>query len=297
MKVNVIPTVHKAFSCVFHHPLAAVPFLIFSALACPLFFSLLNKMRTFFTILAAPEAIPTDEFAFGLIFGFIGLILLLIIVSFFCFPFFEGWTFAALSSACRNEPVHLTRAARKGMSKYFGMLGITVIVAVISSLVSSAVSGVAFTVAFASMPFPSPLESPASVFSQVRWFLSMYAVVFLIDMVILVLFVYLKPAYVVGDTSLSDAFNDGFNTAKQTFLPSCLIVLFFNVLWLALLGIPGLYILSRVDFETFSHPEVLLHFLDTLIPAGVVVLVVFFVLYTVYYAALTQVYIEVHKEP
>jgi hypothetical protein len=192
-------------------------------------------------------------------------------------PFFEGLTYAALGSAFRNEPVLLRKAAGKALSKYPGILVITIIITIITITVGSLISSVVSLVVFSSMSFFSILLA-LNPYSILVW----VGLVFFVTRIFVVLFIYLEPAYILGGKHFVKSLYDGVKTAVKNFVPSCLIYLGFAMMRIILFGI------------TFSGM-----IMSTVVPEAVYVRVVgiigYYFLHMVLYAALAYIYMESHE--
>ncbi len=299
-KIRVIPTIEKAFSCVFHHPKVFVPFLVLCLLAALFFVYIFGRFSTLFGMSVSPEEAPFAVIQ-G-IFSLFALIFLAVILLVLIVPFFEGWTFAAAALAYTNEPVSLMKAAKKALSKYIGLLVITFVMIVawviIGSILSAIISVVMFA-AMASLGSVSP-ESYPSVPSAAYFnvFFMMYGIIFLIMAIFLVFFVYMKPAYIVGEKRLSESLGDGFNTSKANFFPTFLIVLFFLVVPLVFLIVVGsVILLSSTGFKQFliSGPQAMYPDLGVLLLVGLPLCVICILFYAVFYAGLAYAYMDSHE--
>ena len=300
-EIETIPTIRRAFSCVIEHPQVVIPFFIFFLITSFIFVYAFNRFFEFFNVfLSSREPLPGD--VFQTVFGFLALIFLVILVSVFVFPFFEGWTFATAGLACKNEPVSLTKAFRKALSKYLGVLVISIIVAFAAAAIGSVVWPILFLLVFP-MDFPSAVPYTSFPLSSVFYRLfSAYGLVFLIVTIFIVLFVYLKPAYILGDKSLVDSLNDGFATARKNFIPSCLVYLFFSVLQILLYVGGAILVFDTIDFEKFwliedfsSGYDVIQTELESLFPVALVGLFVYFLLHSILYTALAHAYMDSHE--
>ena len=301
-KVTIIPTIREAFSCVFRHPQVIVPFFVFSLIVSLLYAYLFNKITSLFDIFSVSEEMPFE--AMGAFFSFFSLIILVVVVYFFGFPFFEGWTFAALGSAFKKEPVRLMEAARRGLSKYFGVLAITILVAVVTSLVSGFLSTILL---FPLLPFMNSEMYTRDFFSnypQSFWFppglAVFYGVLILIVIAVTVFFVYLKPAYILGEKPFAESLNDGFNTARKNFMPSFVYYLVFTVLQIVVFAIVfGAFMVSSIplleDLILTEDISVMTTFFERLIPLGVVAVILNFLVYVFMYAAVTYAYMYSHE--
>lgn len=302
-EIKIIPTLRKSFLCVFQHPQVLVPFLVFSLITGLIFAYAFDRMIEFigsFDVFTSPEEMPFE--AFGSFFSFFYLIVLVALFSFFAFPFFEGWTFAALGYAFKNEPVSLAKAARKGLSKYLGVLIISIIISLVSAVVGSIVS---IIVLLAFYPFVTPTYpvSPEYVVPsvpQLSGYFVMYGVIILLITLFMVFFIYLKPSYVLGDRRFSESLNDGFETVRKNIVPSWVLYLSFEVLRMVSLGvIAGIVIWSGIidigKFVVLEDFQVISTFLSELIPLIVVAIVVNYLIHTLLYAAITYAYMDSHE--
>ena len=299
-KIAVIPTMKRAFSCVIHHPQVVVPFTVFFLVIGLVIVYSVSRFFEFFDIFASAEEAPFAVIE-G-IFGFFAFIFLIIVFVFFTFPFFEGWTFAATASAFKNESVSIVDAAKKALSKYVGLVVITFIMVLAWLVVGSILSIIISVVIFATMASFSPIPSEYSAAPSITQFSGiavMYGIMIVIMVAFMVIFLYMKPAYMVTGKRFSESLSDGFDTAKKNFLSSFLIVLFFvlvpflvyGVLW-AVLTVGGV-----LDFEEFLYPgfaEVSSLF-PVLIVVGVVLTIVYIVFYAAFYAAVTYAYMDSHE--
>jgi hypothetical protein len=298
--IRVIPTITESFSCVFRHPKAIVPFFVLFVIVGVIIAFVVNRMFIFFDFVEEPETF----YFFDQFFTFLTTIFLTALFAFFAFPYVEGWTFAALDSAYRNEPVSLRKTARKALSKYIGMVVITIVVAVIMLIVQFIISIVFTLIMFFTMarnfPFTAEPYPEASIFPMAGELFVMYAVMFLIIVIVTVVFIYFKPAYIIGGNSLTDSFKDGFDTVKNNFAPSCLFYLFFVVLQFLVAGVTTVILVfgGIIDFEKLQYVEnidvVYSEFMHV-IPLAVVVVVVYFVLYVISYAAVAYAYMDAHE--
>lgn len=290
-EIKVIPTIKNGFSCVICNPKVVIPFVVFFFIISLIAVAAFNRIVEFFDFLMSPEDVSG---MFGTIFGFIILILLVGLFMFFAFPFFESWTYAALASAFKDESVSLGKAAKTGLSKYVGMVIITIIVAIVSAVVGFVASFISSFFMIASMSY-----SPSPDFPFLG-FLAMYGVMFFVIALVTVLLLYLKPAYVAGDKKFSESIKDGFETAKENFLPTLLIYLFFLVVQILLWGaaLAALVFSGIVKAgEFFYQPDfgVLSSVASKVLPVGLVVLLVYVLLNTVLYAALMYGYMDSHE--
>jgi hypothetical protein len=290
-KIQVIPTIKNSFVCIVRHPKVVIPFGVVSVAAILVAVLLVDRVIEFFDFVMEPEEVV--EF-FNAMFGFVVMIFATVLIVFLALPFFEGWTYAALGAAFNNGPVSLAEAARKSGSRYIGMVIISIIIAVISMVVGFFVS------LFSSVIMVFFMHDMQQSGVPVAGFFTMYGVMFLIIAVVTVILIYLKPAYMVGGKVLSESLKDGFETAKDNYLASLLIylifiggqVLLYVAMWAAL--IPG----SILHFEEVFYAENI-DFISSitarLLPVGIVVVIVSFLLYVVYYAALTYAYMDSHE--
>jgi hypothetical protein len=302
-KVKIIPTMRKSFLCVFQHPQVIVPFLVFSLITGLIFAYAFDRMIEFigsFDVFASPEEMPFE--AFESFFSFFYLIMLVALFAFFAFPFFESWTFAALGYAFKNEPVSLAKAARKGISKYLGVLVISIIIALVSGVVGSIVSIVVLLAFFPFMASTIPVSPEYMVPSipQLSGFFIMYGVIILVTTLFMALFIYLKPSYVLGERRFSESLNDGFETVRKNIVPSWALYLSFEVLRMVSMGvIAGIVIWSGMidlgKFVVLEDFQIISTFLSELIPLIVVAVVVNYLIYTFLYAAITYAYMDSHE--
>jgi len=229
--VKTVPTIREAFLCVIRHPKAFIPYLVFSILFLFIFTWILTN---FVNTISEPTENLADAFYESLrAFSFFIVTGVLLFIAYEVLsPFFEGLTYAALGSAFRNEPVLLRKAAGKALSKYPGILVITIIAAIITLIVGSLITSVVSLVLFSSMSFFSILFT-LNPYSILAW----VGLVFFVTRVIVVLFIYLKPAYILGDKHFAKSLYDGVKTVVKNFVPSCLIYLGFAVMRIVLFGI------------------------------------------------------------
>ncbi|MBU7018350.1 MAG: hypothetical protein HXS44_12640 [Theionarchaea archaeon] len=302
-KIRFILTMRKSFLCVFQHPQVIVPFLVFSLITSLIFVYAFDRMIEFigsFDVFTSPEEMPFE--AFGSFFSFFYLIMLVALFAFFAFPFFESWTFAALGYAFKSEPVSLSKAAKKGLSKYLGVLVISIIISLVSAVVGSIVS---IVVLLAFSPFmtstiPVSLEYVAPSLAQLSGYFIMYGVIVLFITLFMVFFIYLKPSYVLGDRRFSESLNDGFETVRKNIVPSWAFYLSFEVMRMVSLGvIAGIVIWSgMIDVEEFVVLEdfqIISTFLSELVPFVVVAIVVNYLIYTLQYTAIAYAYLDSHE--
>jgi len=299
-KITVIPTMKRAFSCVIHHPTVVVPFTVFFLVIGLIIVYTFSRFFELFDMVASAEEAPFA--VMGGIFGFFAFIFLIILFVFFTFPFFEGWTFAAAASAFKNESVSIVDAARKALSKYIGLVVITFIMVlawlVVGSILSIIISVVIFAMTASFTPIPSEY-SPAPSITQFYGMAVMYGIMIVIMVAFMVIFIYMKPAYIVSGKRFSESLGDGFDTTKKNFLPSFLIVLFFvlvpflvnGVLW-AVLTVGGV-----LDFEELLYPDFaeVTSLFPVLIVVGAVLVIVNVVFYAAFYAAVTYSYMDSHE--
>jgi len=301
-KIAVIRTIKSAFSCVVKNPKVVIPFLAFAAI-------LLLILGYFFVQMTEFQFFPPEEYvmqeeppfeALGDFFQFMAFMVIASLFIFLIFPFFEGWTLAAVAPAYANEPVSLVEALRKALSKYFGLLGITIIVTIACLVVSFILSIFFVVVTFFSMmrhPFPSP-EPYASVPTEFMFseFFITYSVMFLILAIFMVIFIYMKPAYIVSGKSLSESLGDGFEMAKKNFVPSCLIYLFFLVGQTVLCGVPQAIVIfgGIIDFDSFFY-QGFEGMISTIFLIGAVTVCVYALVNSVMYTALVYAYMDSHE--
>ena len=299
-KVKIIPTMRKSFLCVFQHPQVILPFFAFSLILGLIFAYAFNEMIGFLEAFSSPEEMPFE--AFGPFFSFFYLIILVVLFVFFAFPFFESWTFAALGYAYKNEPASLVKAARKGISKYLGVLIISIIIALVSAVVGSILSFVIMLGFFPFMTYTVPASPEYMVpsISQFSGIFIMYGIMILIITLLMALFIYLKPSYVLGERRFSESLNDGFETARKNIVATWALYLSYEVLRIVLWGvIAGIVIWSgMLDFEELmilGDFDILSAFFSDLIPLVVVAVVANYLIYTLLYAAITYAYMDSHE--
>lgn len=302
--ITATTTIKNAFPCVVHNPKVIIPFFVLFLGLSLIVTSLFNSIINFLEFGIEPENLPFE--AFGTIFGFIVTIFLVVVVAVLVVPFFEGWTYAALGSAFKKESVSITKTARKGVSKYLGVLVISILIAIASAAISSLFSSItSFAIVSSIEDFflEYPDVEPFLVFSSLSNFYGVfiaYGVVFLITTIIMVLFYYLKPAYVIGDNPLSESLNDGFTTARENFFPSCIVVLVLTVLeevpFLVFWGI--LFVKGWFNIEKYISGDIvaLVHsHAGTLLTGFLIAFLAYFVLHTVLHAALSYAYMDSHE--
>ena len=115
------------------------------------------------------------------------------------------------------------------------------------------------------------------IFGVLAWF----GLISLITRVFMVVFIYLKPAYILGDQHFGRSMIDGFKTALKNFVPSVSMYLILAAMQLFLIIIT----FSALIVSTVV-PDV------TLLRVGGMVL--YYILNTILYAFLTCVYITTH---
>lgn len=294
--ITVTATIKNALLCIIHNPKVLVPFfvlfLISSLIAVVLFNSIINFIGT-----VAEPVLPFGTF--GTIFRIIITLFAVVVIFVLMIPFFEAWTYAALGSAFKNQKVSLKKTAQKGASKYLGVLVISIIIAVVSGALSFIFSPFTSAAVVSSMEdyiTGYGAERSLSLSTFYGAFL-MYGVLFLITTIVLVLFYYMKPAFVIGDNPLSKSLNDGFTTAQKNFFPSCIVVLVLIILE----GIPffvfsGIVLMDLPNVELFVEEDItaLYSYADTLLPWIAIALLFYFVLHTVFHAALSYAYMDSH---
>ena len=275
MVIKTVPTIKKALSCILKHPKVFIPFLLFSIISYVI-------SAYFFTVAAdsLPEILRQEGFIDSLweglqaLFGIIVRGLIVVLLYVLMFPFFETWTYACLAPAFKNEPVSLVKACGKGISKYVGVLFISIITALTSVIIGSLLS---FVFSFAFVGILSFL-SAFHVFGILLW----VGLMSLVTRIFMVLFIYLKPAYILGGQHFGKSIIDGFKTALKNFIPSLLMYLGCAVIQLFLIIMTfGALVLGSVV------PDILF-----LRGAG---MILYYFLYTVLYASLTYVYMNSHE--
>ncbi len=300
--ITATATIKNAFLCVINNPKVIVPFFVLFLVLSLIVTALFNNVMNLLEYALAPGEMPFE--AAGAILGFMATILLVVVVGILAIPFFDGWTYAALGSAFKKEEISLTKAARKGGSKYFGMLAIAIIIAIVSAAVSSLLSPITYLAAASSMEdFLEPGAEPSLIFSSLSDFYGIfiaYGVIFLITTMIMVLFYYLKPAYIIGDNPLSESLNDGFKTARENFFPSFIVVLVLTVLenvpFLVFSGV--LFVIGVINIEKFVEEDIVGFFhsyAGTLLTGMLIALLFYVVLHTVLHAALSYAYMDSHE--
>lgn len=291
--VKVIPTIENGFSCVIHHPKVIVPFIVFFLIAGSILavvFSETVEMIDYFAEFDEGFGI------FGTIFEFMLLVFFIVFFMFFATPFFEGWTFATLASAFKDESVSIAKTARRACSKYFGMLIIAIIIAVISAIVGTFVS-IFFSFFIFLAEASHPVSSPASFFYR---YALLYGVTFLIMIFVTAVLAYLKPAYMVGENRFSESLKDGFDTAMKNFLPTLAVYLVFTVIQVIVAAAAAavIFLGGIIDYEQFLYAEGLdvLHSLaGKILPVAMVAGLVYMLFYVALYAALTYAYMDSHE--
>jgi hypothetical protein len=274
MAIKTVPTIKKALSCILKHPKVFVPFLLFSIIS--------YVISSYFSSVAADslsDILRQEGFIDSLweglhaLFGIIVRGLIVVLLYVFMFPFFETWTYTCLAPAFKNEPVSLIKACGKGISKYGGVLFISIITALTSVIIGSLLS---FVFSFAFVGILSFL-SAFHVFGIIAW----VGLISLITRVFMVLFIYVKPAYILGGQHVGKSIIDGFKTALKNFVPSLLMYSGCAVIQLFLIIMTfGALVLGSIV------PDILF-----LRGAG---MVLYYFLYTVLYAFLTYVYMHTH---
>jgi hypothetical protein len=126
-----------------------------------------------------------------------------------------------------------------------------------------------------------------------------YGILFLVTTIVLVLFYYMKPAFVIGDNRLSESLNDGFKTAQKNFFPSCIIVLVLTILEeIPFFVFSAILFVNVLNIEKIAEKDItaLVHsYAGTLLPVLLIALLFYFVLHTVLHAALSYAYMDSHE--
>lgn len=298
-KIRVIPSIQQGISCIVKNPVVVVPYLIYTGIIILIMVYGVSRIGAILPMFKVSHEMPFNILsAFFSLLAFTALaILLLGLLS----PFIEGWTFAALASAHKNAPVSLKDAVRKAGSKYIGMLAlfglIVVISAVIGSIVSVPLSAIIYIRSFEMF---TTTDATAIFISQLRWYIVMNIIVTVITTAVMVLFIYLKPAYIIGNMRLSESLSDGIDTARNNYVSSLVIFSIFTVLEV---GISiGLYtVISRNSFinveslMNFQNMSTLLFYLQKFIYLSVVLILASFIIRVILYSAITHAYMDSHE--
>lgn len=296
--ITVTTTIKNAILCIVYNPKVLVPFFVLFLISSLIVAVLFNSIVNFIGTVAEP-VLPFGTF--GAIFRIIITLFVVVVVFILMIPFFEGWTYAALGSAFKGQEISLTKTARKGASKYLGVLVISIIIAVVSGALSFLFSPFTSAAVASSMEnyiteYGAELSLSLSDFYKV--FL-VYGILFLVTTIVLVLFYYMKPAFVIGDNLLSESLNDGFKTAQKNFFPSCIVVLVLIILEeIPFFVFSGIVLMKGFNLELFAEKDItaLIHsYAGTLLPGILIALLLYFVLHTVLHAALSYAYMDSHE--
>ncbi|MGD2248957.1 MAG: hypothetical protein PVF58_11175 [Candidatus Methanofastidiosia archaeon] len=301
-KIQAVPTIKKGVSCVVRTPLVLVPYLVYFVIAVLFMVYGISKIEALLPAFAGPEESPFN--IMGIFFSLLAFAFLAILVIGLLSPFIEGWTFAALASAHKNEPVSLKEAARKAGSKYLGMLALAILIVIISSVVGSIVSTPLTIMRYMRMfEVASTSVPPSTMFiSQIRWSVVTYGVVTMVTALVMVLFVYMKPAYIIGDIDLSKSLNDGLDTARNNYLASLVIFLVFTVIEAGVFLAPFAVMLSKgvsfLDMETLMNIQDITEvypYIQILVILGAVLILMTLLVRVILSAAISYAYMDSHE--
>jgi hypothetical protein len=301
-KIQVIPTIKKGISCVVRTPIVLVPYLVYFAIIALIMAYGASRIEAMLPFFAAPEEEPFE--VMGTFFSLLAFALLALLVVGFLSPFIEGWTFAVLASAHKNEPISLKAAARKAGSKYLGMLALAILIAIVSTVVGSIVAVPLSLMTYVrAFEFASTGASPTDMFIlQIRWYVVMNGVVTAVTALVMVLFVYMKPAYIISNMDLSKSLNDGLDTARNNYLPSFVIFLVFTVLEAGVVIVPYAAMISGgvgfLDIETLMNIQDVTEvypYIQIVVILGAVLVLVTFLVGVILSAAISYAYMDSHE--
>jgi len=299
-KISVIPIIKDAFSCVFHHPAVLFPFLLYYGLCGLVLVWIFQRFDHFLTI--TNTAYPPFEEIISMmnfIFAVIGLMILLL----FLFPLVEGWTFAILKNAYRNEPIDMRGTLKRGIRRYPGMVVITFILLIASSVASLVATPLLFVSMMSAIPESMPAQGEPfyqpSTFMFPEIFI-IYGIMFIIMLLIYTVFIYLKPVYIMGDDSLSQSLKDGIAMGKNQYIPTFLLVLFFMVIQVAIfvIGMTLPVLANIIDMDILTQLEGPSLFFQSAIPLiiiGLIAYLISVVIHAIMYAAIARAYLDVQE--